>query len=270
MQQAASERLRLENGLRMALARREFNLHYQPQVDARDSRIVGAEALLRWRHPTRGPQSPASFIRVLEDSGLIVEVGQWVIEEACRTGARLLAEGRIDIENFSLSVNISPRQFRQSDFVERLLALLHKTRLPPSLLKLEITEGIVIQQLDDTIARMERLREAGVQFAMDDFGTGYSSLTYLKRLPVDSLKIDQSFVRDAPSNSNDAEIVRAIIAMGHSLGLDLVAEGVETPEQLALLTEQGCHLYQGYLFGRPVPLDDFIALLPRRDTQQAT
>ncbi|MFK8399290.1 EAL domain-containing protein [Pseudomonas sp. BGr12] len=270
MQQAASERLRLENGLRMALARREFNLHYQPQVDARDSRIVGAEALLRWRHPTRGPQSPASFIRVLEDSGLIVEVGQWVLEEACRTGARLLTEGRIDIDSFSLSVNISPRQFRQSDFVERLLALLHKTRLPPSLLKLEITEGIVIQQLDDTIARMERLREAGVQFAMDDFGTGYSSLTYLKRLPVDSLKIDQSFVRDAPNDSNDAEIVRAIIAMGHSLGLELVAEGVETPEQLALLAEQGCHLYQGYLFGRPVPLEDFIALLPRNDTQQAT
>lgn len=270
MQQAASERLRLENGLRMALARREFNLHYQAQVDTRDSRIVGAEALLRWRHPTRGPQSPASFIRVLEDSGLIVEVGQWVIEEACRTGAQLLAEGRIDIENFSLSVNISPRQFRQSDFVERLLALLHKTRLPASLLKLEITEGIVIQQLDDTIARMERLREVGVRFAMDDFGTGYSSLTYLKRLPVDSLKIDQSFVRDAPNDSNDAEIVRAIIAMGHSLGLELVAEGVETPEQLALLTEQGCHLYQGYLFSRPVPLEDFIALLPQRDSQQVT
>ena len=269
MQQAASERLRLENGLRMALARREFNLHYQPQVDARASRIVGAEALLRWRHPTLGPQSPASFIRVLEDSGLIVEVGQWVIEEACRTGAQLLAEGRIDIENFSLSVNISPRQFRQSDFVERLLALLHKTRLPPSLLKLEITEGIVIQQLDDTIARMQRLREAGVRFAMDDFGTGYSSLTYLKRLPVDSLKIDQSFVRDAPNDSNDAEIVRAIIAMGHSLGLELVAEGVETPEQLALLAEQGCHLYQGYLFSRPVPLEEFIALLPSRE-QQAT
>jgi diguanylate cyclase (GGDEF)-like protein len=267
MQQAASERLRLENGLRMALARREFNLHYQPQVDARDSRIVGAEALLRWRHPTRGPQSPARFIRVLEDSGLIVEVGQWVIEEACRTGARLLAEGRIDIENFSLSVNISPRQFRQSDFVERLLALLHKTKLPPRLLKLEITEGIVIQQLDDTIARMQRLREVGVRFAMDDFGTGYSSLTYLKRLPVDSLKIDQSFVRDAPNDSNDAEIVRAIVAMGHSLGLELVAEGVETPEQLTLLAEQGCHLYQGYLFSRPVPLDDFIALLPSREQQ---
>ena len=165
-------------------------------------------------------------------------------------------------------MNISPRQFRQNDFVERLLGVLHKVKLPPRLLKLEITEGIVIQQLDDTIARMERLREAGVQFAMDDFGTGYSSLTYLKRLPVDSLKIDQSFVRDAPSNSNDAEIVRAIIAMGHSLGLELVAEGVETPEQLALLTEQGCHLYQGYLFGRPVPLEDFIALLPGRDTPQ--
>lgn len=262
MQKAASERLRLESGLRMAIARREFSLHYQPQIDSRDLRIVGAEALLRWEHPTLGPQSPASFIRVLEDSGLIVEVGHWVIEEACRTCARLLAEGRIDVQAFSLSVNISPRQFRQNDFVERVLGSLHKAGLPASLLKLEITEGIVIQQLDDTIARMLRLRQAGVRFAMDDFGTGYSSLTYLKRLPVDSLKIDQSFVRDAPNDSNDAEIVRAIIAMGHSLGLELVAEGVETPQQLALLEEQGCHLYQGYLFSRPVPLDDFIALLP--------
>ncbi|WP_343572622.1 EAL domain-containing protein [Pseudomonas sp.] len=269
MQKAASERLRLESGLRMAIARREFSLHYQPQIDSRGTRIVGAEALLRWEHPTQGPQSPASFIRVLEDSGLIIEVGRWVIEEACRTCARLLAEGRIDPEDFCLSVNISPRQFRQNDFVERVLDSLHKAKLPASLLKLEITEGIVIQQLEDTIARMQRLRQAGVRFAMDDFGTGYSSLTYLKRLPVDSLKIDQSFVRDAPNDSNDAEIVRAIIAMGHSLGLELIAEGVETPEQLALLEEQGCHLYQGYLFSRPVPLEAFIDQLPRRDTQKA-
>ncbi|MCP8466593.1 EAL domain-containing protein [Pseudomonas sp. ZM23] len=269
MQKAASERLRLESGLRMAIARREFSLHYQPQIDSRGSRIIGAEALLRWEHPTQGPQSPASFIRVLEDSGLIIEVGHWVIEEACRTCARLLAEGRIAVDEFSLSVNISPRQFRQNDFVERVLESLHKAGLPASLLKLEITEGIVIQQLDDTIARMLRLRQAGVHFAMDDFGTGYSSLTYLKRLPVDSLKIDQSFVRDAPNDSNDAEIVRAIIAMGHSLGLELIAEGVETPEQLALLEEQGCHTYQGYLFSRPVPFDDFVALLPDGKTKRA-
>ncbi|MHB9798419.1 sensor domain-containing protein [Pseudomonas sp. MT3] len=269
MQKAASERLRLESGLRMAIARREFSLHYQPQIDSRGGRIVGAEALLRWEHPTQGAQSPASFIRVLEDSGLIIAVGHWVIEEACHTCARLLAEGRIDIEDFCLSVNISPRQFRQNDFVERVLDSLDKAGLPARLLKLEITEGIVIQQLEDTIARMQRLRQAGVRFAMDDFGTGYSSLTYLKRLPVDSLKIDQSFVRDAPNDSNDAEIVRAIIAMGHSLGLELIAEGVETPEQLALLEEQGCHLHQGYLFSRPVPLEAFIDLLPPRDGQGA-
>ncbi|WP_439858993.1 sensor domain-containing protein [Pseudomonas sp. MBLB4136] len=261
MQEAASERLRLENDLRLALAHGEFELHFQPQVDARNGQVVGAEALLRWMHPTLGAQSPALFIRVLEESGLIIEVGSWVLAEACHACAQLLDERLIEAKGFSLCVNISPRQFRQNDFVERVDQSLRSSTLPRAMLKLEVTEGIVIQNLDDTIAKMKRLKKLGVSFAMDDFGTGYSSLTYLKRLPVDMLKIDQSFVRDATQDANDAEIIRAIAAMAKSLGLTLIAEGVEQQDQLDFLEREGCHLYQGYLFSKPLPLSEFRALL---------
>ncbi|MES2817710.1 MAG: PAS domain S-box protein [Pseudomonadota bacterium] len=261
MQHAASERLRLENDLRLALARGEFELYFQPQVDARSNRIIGAEALLRWQHPTLGPQSPAVFIQVLEESGLILDVGAWVLAESCHACARLLADQLVEAEAFSLCVNISPRQFRQHDFVERVETSLRDSGLPNAMLKLEITEGIVIQNIDDTIAKMHRLKREGVSFAMDDFGTGYSSLTYLKRLPVDVLKIDQSFVRDATNAPNDTEIIRAIVAMAHSLGLGMIAEGVEQQDQLDFLQQQGCHLYQGYLFSKPIPLPAFRALL---------
>ncbi|WP_339462860.1 PAS domain S-box protein [Pseudomonas sp. EA_105y_Pfl2_R69] len=261
MQKAASERLRLENDLRLALARGEFELHFQPQVDARNNQIIGAEALLRWCHPTLGAQSPALFIHVLEESGLILEVGGWVLAEACHACAQLLKDGLVDASQFSLCVNISPRQFRQNDFVERVESSLAASKLPAGMLKLEITEGIVIQNIDDTIAKMNRLKRVGVSFAMDDFGTGYSSLTYLKRLPVDVLKIDQSFVRDATLDVNDAEIIRAIVAMARSLGLAMIAEGVEQRDQLDFLQQQGCHHYQGYLFSRPVPLAQFRNLL---------
>ena len=261
MQDAASERLRLENDLRLALARGEFELYYQPQVDARDGRVIGSEALLRWSHPSLGPQSPAQFIQVLEESGLILDVGAWVLNESCQAGARLLREGLVQRDDFQLCVNISPRQFRQGDFVERVERCLAQSELPANMLKLEITEGIVIQNLDDTIAKMHRLKKLGLSFAMDDFGTGYSSLTYLKRLPVDVLKIDQSFVRDATSDPNDAEIIRAIVAMARSLNLQMIAEGVEQQEQLAFLQQQGCHRYQGYLFSKPLPLLDFHNLL---------
>ncbi|MDR7024953.1 sensor domain-containing protein [Pseudomonas peli] len=261
MQKAASERLRLENDLRLALARGEFELYFQPQVDARNNQIIGAEALLRWMHPTLGPQSPALFIHVLEESGLILEVGAWVLAEACHACARLIEKGMVNAAQFSLCVNISPRQFRQHDFVDRVESSLTNSHLPPQMLKLEITEGIVIQNIDDTIAKMNRLKRLGVTFAMDDFGTGYSSLTYLKRLPVDVLKIDQSFVRDATLDANDAEIIRAIVAMARSLGLGMIAEGVEQVDQLEFLQQQGCHHYQGYLFSRPVPLQQFRQLL---------
>ncbi|WP_420231331.1 EAL domain-containing protein [Pseudomonas sp. ABY48] len=262
MQKTASERLRMETDLRLALARGEFSVHFQPQVDARDNRIIGAEALVRWHHPDLGAQSPNEFIKVLEDSGLILEVGTWILDEACDGFKQLIAKGKIDPRQFSLCVNISPRQFRQSDFVERIENSLVTHGLPFSLLKLEITEGIVIQNLDDTIAKMRRLKKLGVSFAMDDFGTGYSSLTYLKRLPVDTLKIDQSFVRDATSDPNDAEIIRAIVAMARSLNLVMIAEGVETLEQLQFLQGLDCHLYQGYLHSRPLPLEAFERLLP--------
>jgi diguanylate cyclase (GGDEF)-like protein/PAS domain S-box-containing protein len=261
MQKAASERLRLENDLRLALARGEFELHFQPQVDARNNQIIGAEALLRWIHPNLGTQSPALFIHVLEESGLILEVGGWVLAEACHACAQLYEQGMVNAAQFSLCVNISPRQFRQNDFVERVESSLASSHLPPHMLKLEITEGIVIQNIDDTIAKMNRLKRLGVTFAMDDFGTGYSSLTYLKRLPVNVLKIDQSFVRDSTVDANDAEIIRAIIAMARSLGLDMIAEGVEQTDQLEFLQQQGCHHYQGYLFSKPVPLKQFHQLL---------
>ncbi|MDH4569445.1 PAS domain S-box protein [Pseudomonas sp. BN414] len=261
MQEAASERLRLENDLRQALARGEFELHFQPQVDARNNRVVGAEALLRWQHPTLGQQSPGQFIQVLEESGLILEVGAWVLDEACNACEQLTAEGLVAAGAFSLCVNISPRQFRQSDFVERVERTLQRSQLPAQLLKLEVTEGIVIQNIEDTIGKMRRLKKLGASFAMDDFGTGYSSLTYLKRLPVDALKIDQSFVRDATQAPNDAEIIRAIVAMARSLGLEIIAEGVERDEQLTFLEQQGCYLYQGYLYSKPVPLAEFRALL---------
>ena len=261
MQKAASERLRMESDLRMALTRGELALHFQPQVDARDSRIVGAEVLLRWHHPLLGQQPPAQFIQVLEESGLILEVGNWILDEACDACSRMLQDLLIDAEDFSLCVNISPRQFRQNDFVQRVRRSLDDYRLPYRMLKLEITEGIVIQNLEDTISKMRELKALGVGFAMDDFGTGYSSLTYLKRLPVDTLKIDQSFVRDAPVDPNDAEIVRAIVAMARSLDLTVIAEGVELSEQLEFLERQGCFLYQGYLHSRPLPLGAFRAML---------
>ncbi|MCI8212410.1 hypothetical protein AUC61_23025 [Pseudomonas sp. S25] len=257
MQKAASERLRMENDLRMALPRGEFSLCYQPQVDTRINRIIGAEALLRWEHPESGNLPPNQFIQILEESGMIMEVGAWILEEACRTASKLLHDDLIDVQHFSLCVNISPRQFRQNDFVERVKRCLHVNGLPSNLLKLEITEGIVIQNLDDTIAKMHELKKLGVSFAMDDFGTGYSSLTYLKRLPVDALKIDQSFIRDATTDPNDAEIIRAIVAMAQSLNLTVIAEGVEQKLQLEFLEQLGCSLYQGYLFSEPLTLSAF-------------
>lgn len=266
MQKAASERLRMENDLRLALARGEFSLCYQPQVDTSTNRIFGAEALLRWEHPEIGNLPPNQFIQILEESGMIMEVGAWILEEACRAASRLLRGNLIDVQHFSLCVNISPRQFRQIDFVERVKRCLHVNDLPSNLLKLEITEGIVIQNLDDTIAKMHQLKALGVSFAMDDFGTGYSSLTYLKRLPVDALKIDQSFIRDATTDPNDAEIIRAIVAMAQSLNLMVIAEGVEKPLQLEFLEQLGCNLYQGYLFSEPLTLSAFENRLKQPDT----
>jgi diguanylate cyclase (GGDEF)-like protein/PAS domain S-box-containing protein len=270
MQALVSERLLLENDLRQALPRQQFRLVFQPQVDARSQKIIGAEALLRWQHPQRGELTPERFMQVLEESGLIQEVGLWVLRNACQACAWFLDEALIEPDNFHLCVNISPRQFRHYDFVEDVENCLKASALPAQTLKLEITEGVAIRNIEDTIHKMQRLKRIGVAFAMDDFGTGYSSLTYLKRLPVDTLKIDQSFIHDALLNSNDGAIVRAIIAMAHSLGLQTIAEGVEETEQLDFLQQEGCHLYQGYLFSRAIPPEDFHALLTATNTPDAS
>lgn len=261
MQEQVSERLRIESDLRQALIRKQFEVVFQPQIDARSGCIVGAEALLRWNHPVYGTQSPESFIQVLEESGLIHDVGLWVLNEACRRCALLLTEGLIQQGSFSLCVNISPRQFRHPDFYEGIERCLINSYLPAEMLKLEITESVAVRNIEDTVNKMQRLKRLGISFAMDDFGTGYSSLTQLKRLPVDALKIDQSFVRDIPQDSNDSEIIRAIIAMANSLGLQTIAEGVERPEQLDFLRGENCQLYQGYLFSEALPLSDFRTLL---------
>ncbi len=261
MQRAASERLSIETDLRAALNMGQFSLFYQPQIDSLNNRIIGAEALIRWEQPDRGMINPASFIPVLEESGMILAAGQWILNEACAFLAQLIARRLIDPEHFSMSVNISPRQFRHPDFVSQVRQAITEQSVPARTLKLEITENIVIQNINDTIAKMHELRAMGVCFAIDDFGTGYSSLSYLKQLPLDLLKIDQSFIRDCTQDSNDAEIVRAIISMARNLRLDLIAEGVETQEQLAFLQQQSCHAYQGYLFSPPVPAAQLTQLI---------
>lgn len=261
MQVTASKRLVVENELRRALARNEFKVYYQPQFDSLSRRIIGAEALLRWEHPEQGLIGPGSFIKVLEESGMIIQTGRWVLAEACRFFSRLVEAGLVGFDTFSLSVNISPRQFRQCGFVDVVRDSIGAQALPAGCIKLEITEGVVIENISDTVAKMQELRELGVSFAIDDFGTGYSSLSYLKRLPLDLLKIDQSFVRDCADDGNDAEIIRAIVAIARSLKLDMIAEGVETEEQLDFLRGMACHCYQGYLFSPPISETDFVALL---------
>lgn len=243
------ERLFLENELRNALRCNELTLHYQPQFDLKTGRIVGSEALLRWRHPVRGMISPAKFIPVAEDTGLIVEIGEWVLKTACRQAAEWLAEG---LGPHRIAVNISGVQIERSDVVSIVGQTLRETGLSPSSLELEVTETYVMRKAAQSIRVLENLRTIGVGLAIDDFGTGHSSLAYLQRLPVDKLKIDRSFVTDLANGDSHSAIARAVIALGHSLQLQVLAEGVETPEQAAFLREQGCDEVQGFLFGRPM------------------
>ncbi|MDE2616761.1 MAG: EAL domain-containing protein [Burkholderiales bacterium] len=251
MQAAVLARAALDTDLRMGLQREELLLHYQPVVDGRN-RIVGYEALLRWRHPGRGMVSPGEFIGLAEQTGLILSIGQWVLRTACR---QLVAWSAQPVtRKLSLAVNVSARQFRQADFVNQVQAVLDETGVDPQYLKLELTESVLISDVEDAIRKMGALRERGVRFALDDFGTGYSSLSYLKRLPLDQLKIDQSFVRDVLTDPNDAAIVRTILALAQSMDLQAVAEGVETEGQRQFLLDSGCMVFQGYLFGCPGPL----------------
>ena len=248
--EAMEERHALESELRRALSEDGLDVAYQPLVDA-DGRVRGAEALVRWTHPARGPVSPAQFIPLCEESGLIVPLGDWVLRAVLGQIRRWRATGAMSPEQY-LSVNISPRQFRQQGFEDRLLAALHEFEVPPSMLVLEITEGVVLDDIDSAIQRMNALRARGVRFYIDDFGTGYSSMAYLKRLPADGLKIDKAFIRDLGSDASDAAIVDAILAMGRHFGLTVVAEGVETREQAQYLVDRHCDLLQGYHLGRPV------------------
>ena len=258
MTQAARERLELEARLRQAIAQGHLLLYYQPQVDIRSGRIVGAEALVRWLDPEEGLISPARFIPVAETSGIIGPLGAWVLGEACRQGRRWLDAG---LPALTLAVNISPRQFHLTDLLACIEAALSESGFPAHRLELEITESALAEQPEEALRVLLGLGDLGLRLAVDDFGTGYSSLAHLKRFPIDVLKIDQGFIREIPQSSDDMAISTAIISMGHSLGLHVLAEGVETPAQLEFLRERGCDSYQGYLRSRPVPAADFAALL---------
>ncbi len=258
MNEAALERLMLENSLRVALERRELELHYQPQIELASGRIIGAEALIRWRHPQLGMIPPVRFIPVAEASGLIVPIGSWVLKEACRQAASWRRAG---LPPITVAVNLSSAQFRQQRFEETVAGVLELTGLPADHLELELTESIVMEDAELTVQALRRLSVMGVQLAIDDFGTGYSSLSYLKRFPIDKLKIDRSFVRDIVTDVDDWAIASTVISMGQSLRLQVIAEGVETVEQLDMLRRQGCHAVQGYHFSKPLPADSFARLL---------
>ncbi len=258
MQEAINTRVALEGELQKALDDRQFRLHYQVQVDS-SGRAFGAEVLLRWIHPERGMVSPAQFIPLAEETGLILPIGLWVLETACTQLKSWTQQEQA--RNLVLSVNISARQFHQTCFVEQVRAAVKRHAINPNLLKLELTESLLLENTEDTIATMNDLKAIGVQLSLDDFGTGYSSLQYLKMLPLDQIKIDRSFVQDITTDANDAAIVQTIIAMTEALGLDVIAEGVETEEQLEFLNLRGCSAYQGYLFGKPVSIEEFEAKL---------
>ena len=254
MQAAVTAHASMEADLRQGLQQNEFLLYYQPQVNEKGWR-TGAEALVRWQHPRRGLMLPADFIPITEETGLILPLGHWVLKTAC---AQLVAwAAQPEMTHLTLAVNVSARQFHRRDFVAQVLEVLDQTGADPQKLKLELTESLLLEDVEDIIAKMTALKAKGVCFSLDDFGTGYSSLSYLKRLPLDQLKIDQSFVRDILTDSNDAAIARTIVALAQSMGLEVIAEGVETVEQRDFLASQSCHAFQGYLFGRPLPIENF-------------
>jgi diguanylate cyclase (GGDEF)-like protein len=252
------DRLALENDLRKALDRREFELHYQPKIDVRSRATTGMEALVRWRHPQRGLVAPTEFIPLAEETGLIIPLGHWVLREACRQNKAWQQEG---LPPLRIAVNISAAQLRDHDLANSVAMVLRETGLTAQWLEIEITESVVMQNAPAALATLDRLSKMGIHLAVDDFGTGYSSLSYLKRFPLNTLKIDASFIRDLSSDRNDALIVRAIIALAHSLRLQVVAEGVEHEAQLGYLQSFGSDQYQGYLFSKPLPAAEFARLM---------
>jgi diguanylate cyclase (GGDEF)-like protein len=252
MQIQINNRVDMEKDLRRGLEHQEFSLHYQVQVD-KDGQCIGAEALVRWNHEAKGMVSPAKFIPVAEETGVILTLGQWVLDSACN---QLVEWSRSPATaNWTLAVNVSASQFSKADFVDTVIASLQRSGARPELLKLELTESMLVNDVDDIITKMNAIKAFGVDFSLDDFGTGYSSLSYLTKLPLAQLKLDQSFVRDVATNPSDAMIARTVVSLGHSLGLKVVAEGVENAEQRDFLTSIGCDAFQGYYFGRPSPAD---------------
>ncbi|OFZ97367.1 MAG: hypothetical protein A3H35_20065 [Betaproteobacteria bacterium RIFCSPLOWO2_02_FULL_62_17] len=266
MNSSVNERLVLESWLRRALERGELVLHYQPQVDLRSNRVFGAEALIRWQHPNMGLVSPAKFIPLAEQTGLIVAIGEWAMRTACAQNKAWQDAG---LPPITVAVNISARQFREKNLADTVAEILAKTGLEPRYLEMEVTESVIMHDAEEVITLLQRLKSMGVTLSVDDFGTGYSSLSYLKRFPIDRLKIDQSFVHDIASDSDGAAIVRAVINLGHDLNLRVIAEGVETKEQLEFLRFLQCDEKQGYLFSRPLPAEEFEKLLREGRTLDA-
>jgi diguanylate cyclase (GGDEF)-like protein/PAS domain S-box-containing protein len=267
MQEAITVRADMQKELRKAIEHNQFQLYYQIQVD-HTGQALGAEVLIRWQHPERGMISPFDFIPLAEETGLILPIGQWVLDTACAQLA--LWQQNPLTQHLIIAVNVSAKQFHQDDFEEHLLATIARHDINTARLKLELTEGILVANIDDIIIKMDALSRIGIQFSLDDFGTGYSSLQYLKKLPLNQLKIDQSFVRDIVTKANDRAIVRTIITMAHSLGINVIAEGVETEDQRQFLLDNGCMYFQGYLFSKPVLIDEFEALLKKADCSSST
>jgi len=256
MKAPSTERLMLEVSLQRAIERQEFVIHYQPKRDLRDGSITGVEALLRWQHPDLGLLAPNQFIPLAEETGLIIPIGQWVLREACRQNMAWQKQG---LPPMSMAVNLSPRQFADEGLLASIDAVLAETGMAPDLLQLEITESMVMQNLEHSIVILKAIKSRGVHLAIDDFGTGYSSMSLIKCFPVDTLKIDRSFVRDLP-HSEDKAIADAIIGLGRALGLKIIAEGVETAEQETFLREHSCDEMQGFLFSRAIPAEQIADL----------
>lgn len=258
MQNEAKHHLRMESDLRHALKNNEFELYYQPRVTIKDNRIIAAEALVRWNQPKRGLISPSQFISIAEDTGLIIPIGNWILNEACRQAKNIENKG---IQGFTISVNLSPIQFNDVDLLDCIKQALSNNDLPATCLEIEITESMLMTHLEKTISLLYDIRELGVKISIDDFGTGYSSLSYLKKFPVNTLKIDRSFIKDMPNNQDDVAITKAIVAMAHSLGVEVVAEGVESQDQHSMLYDFGCEMAQGFLYHKPLSAENFDVLL---------
>ena len=246
----ASYKLFVENNLRRALTQNELDVFYQPKLCLRSGRVLGLEALLRWNHPEKGMIRPDQFISVAEETGMIIPIGKWIARQSCRMSQQLRTEG---LGNLQVAINLSPKQFSDTDLVSSIANILKEEALPAHLLELELTEGLLLEATEDTHRQLDQLKQLGLTLAMDDFGTGYSSLSYLKKFPIDIIKIDRSFIHEIPDNQDDMEITSAVVAMAHNLKLKVVAEGIETPEQLAFLRRHRCDVGQGYLFDRPIP-----------------